>query len=115
MEITISELKSLLQNGQSNASLDLSNFVGQYVVVRSNLAGVFIGKLMAASGRDVVLSEAYQAWRWSAKNGITLLSVANNGVDPEKSKIDGPAKIVAISDFCEIVISNDAAYKTFGG
>jgi len=115
MELTLSELKRLLQKEQQNTTLDLSDYIGEYVVVRANLAGTFIGKLEAIAGRDVVLSDAYHAWMWKTMGGITLLSVANNGINLEESRIDGPTKTVVVADFCELIVSCEMAYKTFGG
>jgi len=39
-------------------------FVGMYVVVRTYSAGVHVGVLQAASGKEVRLSEARRIWSW---------------------------------------------------
>jgi len=113
MEITLSDLKELIGNSvpQADFSSKANELVGQFVVVRSNLAGVFIGKLIAIKGSSVILNNSFRLWRWSAVSGIGLSGVANAGVKKEGSKIDVEAPIQIISDFAELIVSNESAYS----
>jgi hypothetical protein len=114
MEISLLELKELIGKSYDlpdQFSIKANEFVGKFVVVRSNLAGVFIGKLVSIKGSSVILENSFRLWRWSAVDGIGLSGVAKSGLRKDGSKIDLMAPTQIISDFVELVVSNSDAYE----
>ncbi len=49
---------------------------GNYVIVRTNSAGVFAGTLESKDGQEVVLKDARRLWLWSGAASLSELSVA---------------------------------------
>lgn len=54
----------------------------KYVVVRSNGAGVFVGKIHEREGNIVTLSDCRRLWYWSG--AASLSQLANDGVKNSK-------------------------------
>lgn len=47
----------------------------RYVIVRSELAGVFAGTLESRNGREVVLSRARRIWFWDGASSLSQLAI----------------------------------------
>jgi hypothetical protein len=86
-------------------------FKEKYVVVRSNLAGVFIGKCVGevdTKKRCVLLTECSRIYSWEGAN--TCSGIALKGVS-EKSKIT-PETTSLVFDIIEVVeASTEAVVK----
>jgi hypothetical protein len=54
-------------------------FVGKFVVVRTENAGVHVGVVVARKGNEIVLRHASRIWQWQGAN--TLYELANCGAD----------------------------------
>ena len=85
------------------------------VIVRARDAGVHYGKLDAYEGRTVWLKESRRLYKWTAKAGIALSSVAQHGIIASKSQIDTLVPSIIILDACEIIDATDDAAKTILG
>jgi hypothetical protein len=48
---------------------------GNYVIVRTQSAGVFAGTLRSRNGREVVLTEARRLWYWAGAASLSQLAV----------------------------------------
>lgn len=95
-DLTIGQLKeiSVLINNNQEKSSGLNCMIGKKVIIRTYSAGVWFGKLDQKDRNEVILSNARRMWTWWAKEGISLSSVAVNGIKKEKSKISEPVELV---------------------
>ena len=67
---------------------NLNSFaLGKIVIIRTDTAGVWCGKLEQKAGREVILSNARRMWKWWAERGISLSEVAVHGIKQEQSMI----------------------------
>ena len=80
----------------------------QYVLVRSNLSGVWIGELVKREGMVCVLRNAHKIWRWTGAK--TTSDLALTGC--RKGSRVAPAVTGCIVDAtgCEVIESNALAY-----
>ena len=53
-------------------------FVGKRVLVRTYSAGVHVGELVSAQGKECVLKDCLRIWSW--EGAFTLSKVANEGI-----------------------------------
>jgi hypothetical protein len=82
--------------------------VGRNVIVRSNLSGVWWGRLVRVSGATAVsLEGARRIWYWASGAG-SCSALALRGCDAAGSKIEGPVS-VTISETIEIVTTTPEA------
>ena len=90
MEISLKELAELLGAKNTAAESDFNSFaISQEVIIRTNTAGVWLGRLKQKSGDEVILTKARRMWRWWAKESISLSAVALHGINQENSRIAG--------------------------
>ena len=76
--------------------------IGKHVIVRSNLAGVFFGKLEAKDGEELTLSKARKLYYFSGANSVEDL--ANQGaLNSSNCKITAPVDIIVISKFEQLL------------
>ena len=63
---------------------------GQYVIIRTYSAGVWMGKVEDKSDTEVILSDARRMYFWKClDDGMTLSHIALHGIHTE-SKIQAP-------------------------
>ena len=77
-------------------------FVGEYVIVRTDRAGVWAGQVVAKEGCEVILHGARRMWQWKAAQSISLSGCAKYGIDSSGSKI-APALNCAWMEAIEIL------------
>ena len=67
--------------GNANHSPGLKNpYIGKRVIVRTYSAGVHIGTLVEANGRECLLGEdSLRLWKWEG-GGLSLSAVASDGI-----------------------------------
>lgn len=82
----INELTAMFGN-KSTESTGLNCMIGKKVIIRTYSAGVWFGELSQKDRNEVILLNARRMWMWWAKEGISLSSVAVNGIKQDKSKI----------------------------
>ena len=110
MKVTLKEIAELLGMKNTSAESGLNSFaIGQEVIIRTNSAGVWFGRLKQKSGNEVILTEARRMWRWWAKESISLSGVALYGIKQEKSRIAGAIESVWLQAIEIIPISGKAA------
>jgi hypothetical protein len=87
-DLTIGEAKQLAQMfGGQQASANLDDFaIGKWVIVRTDRAGVWFGKLIRKAGKEIILNDARRMYYFKCIEGISLSSLAVNGVHSD-SKI----------------------------
>ena len=110
MKVTLKELAELLGMKNTAAESGLNSFaIGQEVIIRTDSAGVWFGRLKVKSGNEVILTEARRMWRWWAKESISLSGVALHGIKQEHSRIAGAVDSVWMQAIEIIPISGKAA------
>lgn len=82
---------------------------GNYVIVRSNMAGVFGGTLESKTGTEVVLTDARKIYSWRGAN--TVEDIAAKGVDVENSRITVSVAEIVIDDVCQVLVATKEAEK----
>ena len=110
MKVTLKEIVELLGMKNTAAESGFNSFaIGQEVIIRTNSAGVWFGRLEQKSGKEVILTEARRMWRWWAKKSISLSGVALYGIKQEDSRIAGAVDSVWLQAIEIIPISGKAA------
>lgn len=103
--LTIGKIREILSLFAPKAPPCLAApLVGQNVVVRSSVSGVWMGRLDAASAHDVYLTGARRLWQWTGATECSGLAVYG----PGGGKI-GPAVSVVVHDAAEVLEATDAA------
>jgi len=74
--------------------------IGEFVLVRTDRAGVHFGTLAEFSGRCVVLTRAGRIWNWQGRN--TLHEIALRGVG-RGSKVSEPVAEIYLLDAIEVI------------
>jgi hypothetical protein len=78
-------------------------FIGKNVVIRSNLAGVFVGELVEIVGTMCVLKNHRRLWSWAGTKSISVTEIAAYGIDSCKPTAVLETKSI-VRDVCEIHI-----------
>jgi len=74
----------------------------QYIIVRTQSAGVFAGTLVSKTGNEVTLKNARRLWYWSG--GASLSQVAMEGVSkPNDCKFPCEMDEVTVTEAIEII------------
>jgi hypothetical protein len=84
-------------------------FIGHKVIVRTYSAGVHIGTLVAAEGRECQLSEALRLWSWS-NGGLSLSAIANEGM--KGGRIDR-TKDIFLTEAIEYIPVTETAWVSY--
>ncbi len=85
--------------------------IGDYVIVRTNRAGVFAGTLVSRNGAETILSNARRLWRWSGAASLSQLSV--DGVsNPGECKFPVEVPEILLLDTIEILPCSAKAKKS---
>ncbi len=114
--LTYGELKqiaALFNSAQQAPQPD--PMVGKYVICRCYSAGVHAGVLVSQVGDVAVLKDSRRLWSWTAKEGIALSGVAQNGVVKEKSKIDSLNPLIRLTGVIETIPASGAAQESING
>ena len=85
--------------------------IGDYVIVRTHSAGVFIGTLSARDGQEVTLSDARMIWFWAG--AATLSQLAVDGTQkPNECKFPVPVPEILLLQAIAILPVSEQARKT---
>ena len=81
----------------------VKNFLGKYILVRSNMAGVFVGKLsqIGAQGNILVLENSRRIRRWVGAVDCSDLSV-NGMSNPAESTVMLPEEYKVLNGWEEL-------------
>lgn len=91
-----------------------SNKRERYVIVRSNLAGVFAGVFVSRKEQEVVLKNARRIWYWSGAASLSQLATTGTS-DPANCKFPAPVSRVELLDSFEILDCSQEARKSIEG
>lgn len=111
-DLTIGQAKELASmfGNKTNESKGLNCMIGEKVIIRTYSAGVWFGELSQKDRNEVILLNARRMWAWWAKEGISLSSVAVNGIKKDKSKIAEAVESVWL-EAIEIIPCTNAAIE----
>jgi hypothetical protein len=100
----MAETTALEQAQGVSAEKSPDPWIGKYVIVRTQQAGVHAGVLQSRTGRECELGASRRLWRWRVKGnkGVTLSDVATFGLDTRDTKVGSPVAIV-LTENCEII------------
>jgi hypothetical protein len=102
-EMTYGDLKKIaLMFGAAATESKPHPFVGKYVIARCYSAGVHAGEVVSADGENVILKDSRRLWSWSARDGVALSGVAQNGLKSE-GKVDTLNPEIALMGVCELI------------
>jgi len=114
-KLTIGEAKELVAMfGSADSSASLNSMMGKKVIIRTYSAGVWFGKLVEKSGREVILENARRMWYWTAKESISLSACAKYGINEKESKIVAPVNTVWL-EAIEIIPCSDESITSIEG
>jgi len=83
----------------------------RYVIVRSNLAGVFAGVFVSRKEREVVLKDARRIWYWSGAASLSQLATTGTS-NPDHCKFPAPVSRVELLESFEILDCTPEARKS---
>lgn len=114
-DLTIGQAKELSSLfGKSEAkSNGLNSLIGQKCIVRTFSAGVWFGTLKEKSSNEIYLENARRINYYKTVKGISLSSVANNGVHAD-SRIAEPTEIVWLQPI-ELIRCTEVAINSIEG
>lgn len=88
------------------------SFIGKQVLIRAHLYGVQVGTVESVDGEFLKLKDSRKLWRWQAKKGIALDSLAISGItDGTKATSIAPIVHIRLDDCCGIIELGDDIYK----
>jgi hypothetical protein len=110
-ELTIGQAKELAALFSEHATSEgLANpYIGQRVLVRTYSAGVHIGTLKSAHGRECGLVDALRLWKWEG-GGLSLSAVATDGI---KGGRLNKTPSVFLTEAIEFIPVTDEAWKSY--
>lgn len=81
---------------------------GQYVIVRTNTAGVFAGILDRRDGKEVELRDARRLWYWDGAASLSELAMKGTK-KPRTCKFPVAVERVLLLEAIEVLDTTDAA------
>jgi hypothetical protein len=89
-------------------------FCGRICIVRTESAGVFIGKVQSVIGSDVLVENARRLWRWSGAASLSQLAV-DGTADPENCKFPIEVPEIFLMGAIEIIPVSEKAIASIAG
>lgn len=88
---------------------DFKDFIGKYVLIRAHRSGVNVGYFHRNETETITLTQTRKLWRWQAKEGIALESVAKKGIK-EGTRATQTVDFISIrkDDICGIITVDDS-------
>ena len=109
-ELTIGQAKELTALFGTQKTEGLPNpYIGKRVIVRTYSAGVHIGTLKSAVGRECELIDALRLWKWEG-GGLSLSAIATDGI---KGGRLNRTKSVVLTEAIEYIPVTDEAWKSY--
>lgn len=106
-DLTVGQVKEIISVFASAAQTAQHPFIGKYAICRCYSAGVHAGHVVSVDGDRVILRDSRRLWSWTAKLGVALSGVAQNGLG--SGKIDTLNPEIYLTGVIEIIPCSDAA------
>ena len=101
-------------NGHTYVRKDVQTEGLQYVIIRTNTAGVFAGYLDKREGQEVTLKNARRLWYWSG--AASLSQLAEEGVrKPNECKFPCEVSSIVLTQAIEIINCTEKARLSIAG
>ena len=81
---------------------------GSYVIVRTQSAGVFAGRLLARQGGEVLLEDARRVWYWAGAASLSELAVRGPS-RPDQCKFPIAVDRIVLTGVIEIIATTQEA------
>ena len=110
------QLIELISTKKAQNDEGMASYIGQYCVIRSYDAGVFVGKIIAwsAKTRTVDLEDVIRIHSWSGAASLSQLSI--EGVkDPENCRFSMAVENQSVENVIERIPCTDAALQNIKG
>jgi hypothetical protein len=109
----IKEIEKLLQNSNTNTVQEQAHpMLGKRCLIRTYSAGVHIGDVVYVNGMEVKLSNALRLWKWNG-GGLSLSSVANNGIKGGRLNRTGDVYLTNAIEFIPTTTDAELSYEKF--
>ena len=109
---TAIEIAKLLDGDNTEQPTGTHPMVGRRCLIRSYSAGVHIGDVVYAEGMEVKLENALRLWKWEG-GGLSLSSVANNGIVKGRLNKTGEVFLSNAIEFIPTTQAAEASYAKF--
>ena len=109
-EIEINGEKYVKKSDQMSAPAEQWDNM-DYVIVRSQSAGVFAGYLFERDGKEVTLKEARRIFYWDGAASLSQLAMSGTS-KPQNCKFPEPVDKVIITEAIEILDVTEKAQKS---
>lgn len=111
-DLTIGEIKELaaLFGGGSVVAQKAHPMLGKRCLIRTYSAGVHIGDVVAVDGMEVHLNNALRLWKWEG-GGLSLSSVANNGIKGGRLNKTGEVYLTNVIEFIPTTIVAEKSFE----
>ena len=86
----------------------------EYVIVRTDSAGVHFGIIERRDGKEVVLKNARRIWYWSGAASLSQLAV-DGTKDPDNCKFPCAVPEILLTEAIEIIPCTEKAVKSIKG
>lgn len=86
----------------------------EYIMVRTNSAGVFAGYLKSKEGKEVVLQNARRLWYWDGAASLSQLAMEGT-TKPDKCKFPCEVNEIILTEAIEIIKTTVKAKKSIDG
>jgi hypothetical protein len=106
IKITLQDLIALVRPGATSTSAP-HHLIGQWVVCRCHLSGVWLGRLEGHGGGHIVLANATRAWSWTTIAGLGAAGLAVHGL--KAGKVERSPLVEIGERPIEIHVATDAA------
>ena len=88
--------------------------IGDYVIARTQSAGVFAGTLSAEKGQVVTLTNARRIWYWAGAASLSQLAMSGTS-KPKDCKFPEAVNEVKLYECIEMLVVTDAARQSIEG
>jgi hypothetical protein len=105
--ISIDGVNYVKEGSQKMASKDGLD----YVLIRGDRSGVFVGYLKSREGREVRLLECRRIWYWEGAASISQLATDGTS-EPDNCKFPKPVAEIEILDAIEVIKVTDKAKES---
>lgn len=111
-DLTLGQVREIAQTAGSPCKTRRAPEPVRYVLIRSHLAGVFVGELLSRSRDSARLRASRRVWYWKGRLAVDTLARMGPG---EGSRLTGPVDQVVSGTILQVIDVPAAAEKAFRG